>query len=195
MHWTSEHLQPTLIWLFEWYLEEKGKGGWSVGVPLSVPLLPPKGYLQPFIFLALEGKKETNIYWVGTQGRLVVVRNYCILIIHSFIPMLVMERHTSFLSSWRIHSRGMLGWGEEGQNEANKWRYKTIKQWGCLEDGHRELWWRSWAVSLYWVVSWDPQSRTQENRMWVRIHGKSVEKHFRWREHLSNEQKIACPYK
>ena len=97
MHWTSEHLQPTLIWLFEWYLEEKGKGGWSVGVPLSVPLLPPKGYLQPFIFLALEGKKETNIYWVGTQGRPVVVRNYCILIIHSFIPMLVMERHTSFL--------------------------------------------------------------------------------------------------
>lgn len=51
------------------------------------------------------------------------------------------------------------------------------------------------AVSLYWVVSLAPQSRTQENRMQVRIHGKSVEKHFRWREHLSNEQKTTQPYK
>ena len=91
--------------LSEWYLEEKGKGGWSVGGPLSLPPLPPTGYLQPDIFLGLEGKKETNIYWVGTWGWLVVVRNYHILVIHSFMPVLVMERHTRFLSSWRIRSR------------------------------------------------------------------------------------------
>ena len=111
-------------------------------------------YPQPVSFLALEGKKETNIYWVGTRGWLVVARNYYILVIHSFIPVLVMERQTRFLPPWRIRSRGDDGvmwrrtkWSKQVEEQDN------LRQWGCFEDGHRELWWRGW-LSLYtgwWV--------------------------------------------
>lgn len=148
MHWTSEHLQPILTWLlFEWNLRGEGEGRLICRYSSFTPSPSTHRYLQPVSF-HLEAK-ETNIYWVGTRGWLVVVRNYCILVIHSFIPVLVMERQTRFLPPWRIRSRGDDGvmwrrtkWSKQVEEQDNP------RQWGCFEDGHRELWWRG-GLSLY----------------------------------------------
>ena len=65
-------------------MKEKG-GGEKAGLWVFLsPFLPVptlEGYLEPFIFLALRGRKKTSIYRAAAQSWLVVVRSYWISLV------------------------------------------------------------------------------------------------------------------